>query len=77
MNMKPMVMTYISTLPNYRNTVNQRNPNANNTNNNYRIIHNLAGRGGKGRGWGRVSRRGGRGVRGRGSRNPNARCNDE
>ena len=77
MNIQPMVMTYTSALFNYRNTVNQRYPNANNTKTTCRKIQNLAGHGGKGRGGIRGCGRGKRGGRGRGSRNPNARRNDE
>ena len=77
MNAQPMVITYISALSNYLNTVNQRHPNANNPNKTSRIIQTLAGCGAKGRGGGRGSRRGRRGGRGSGSGNPNARRNDE
>ena len=47
-NMQPMVMTYTSTLSNYRNTANHRHPNTNNPNKTHRRIQTLAGRGGRG-----------------------------
>ena len=77
MNMQPSVMKYKSTLSNYRKKVNQRHPNANNTNNNCRRIHTLDGCEGRERGGGRGSGRGGQGGRRHGSGNPNACCNDE
>ena len=77
MNMQPMVMTYTSTLFNYRNTVKQRHPNANNPNKTRRRIQTLAGFVGRGRGGVRGSRRGRRGRKGRGSGNTNDYRNDE
>ena len=76
-NMQPMVIMYTSTLSYYRNTVNQRHPNDNNSNKTRRRIQTLVGCRGKRRG-GRIgSVRSGKGGVGRGSRNPSARHNYE
>ena len=76
MNMQLMFLMYTSALSNYRNTVNQRHPDANNTNKIIRRIHTLDGCGGKGRGVGRGNEHGGQEGIGRGSGNPNTCCND-
>ena len=75
--MQSMVINYISALSNYRNTVKQRHPKANNLKNTRRIIQTQAGRGGKGRGRGRGSGHGGGVQKGRRYGNPNDCCNDE
>ena len=67
MNTRPMVMTYTSSLSNYRNIFNQRQPNSNNPNKTCRRIQTVAVSVVKGRGRGRGIGRGGQGGRGRGS----------
>ena len=76
-NMQPMVMTYISSLSNYRSTVNLRQPNANNPNKIHRRVQTLASCIVKVRDRVRGSGRGGRVGRGVESGNPNSCRNYE